>query len=179
MILIISTCKESLHDYEFVRPIEKILKKNKIKFKTLNYRKISKKDFNNCEKIIISGTSFRDNEFINHVGKFKPLLKFDKPILGIGAGFQILSSLYNSNLIKGKELGVFIVNFKENFLGLFGKQKIYLIHRYSSEPSCFEVYAKTKYIQAAKHKSKPIYGTLFHPEIYNPELILNFSKLKF
>ena len=37
-ILIISTCKEKLHELEFVKPIEKILLKNEIQFSTINYK---------------------------------------------------------------------------------------------------------------------------------------------
>ena len=47
MILIINICKEKLHELEFVKPIESILRKNKINFKTKNYKEIKKKSLKN------------------------------------------------------------------------------------------------------------------------------------
>lgn len=44
MILLINTCKEKLHYYEFVKSIEDILKENKIKFFTQHYNEITDKD---------------------------------------------------------------------------------------------------------------------------------------
>ena len=64
MILIVNVCKEKLHYYEFIKPIEEILKKNEIKFVTKHYKDISKSDLKECEKIIICGTSLRDNQFL-------------------------------------------------------------------------------------------------------------------
>ena len=63
MILIINICKEKLHYYEFVKPIEDIVKAYELKYFTKHYKEIGKKDLNKCSKIIICGTSLKDNEF--------------------------------------------------------------------------------------------------------------------
>jgi anthranilate/para-aminobenzoate synthase component II len=38
----------------------------------------------------------------------------------------------------------------------------------------FDIFSKTKYVQAIKHKTKPFYGVLFHPEVRNKGLIEKF-----
>ena len=43
-------------------------------------------------------------------------------------------------------------------------------------PKDFIKFTKSKIPQAIKHKEKKIYGVLFHPEVRNKELILNFVK---
>ena len=55
----------------------------------------------------------------------------------------------------------------------------YELHNYSVKPSKdFEILAKSKKcVQAIKHKSKPIYGILFHPEVRNKWIIKRFLKL--
>jgi anthranilate/para-aminobenzoate synthase component II len=94
MILLISICKEKLHYYEFVKPIEDILKKSKINFFTRSYKNLKKEDLINCEKVIICGTSILDNNFIKELDKFSWVSDFEKPILGICAGFQIIGLLW-------------------------------------------------------------------------------------
>ena len=71
MILIVNICSEKLHYYEFVKPIEDILKNKDIKFFTKPYKKITEKDLKKADKIIICGTSLRDNEFLKNFNKFK------------------------------------------------------------------------------------------------------------
>jgi hypothetical protein len=64
MIIIISTCADKLHETEFVKPIENVLKEAGIKFNTKFYKEINDNDLENCDKIIISGTSLDDYESI-------------------------------------------------------------------------------------------------------------------
>ena len=51
--------------------------------------------------------------------------------------------------------------------------KAYSLHSFCTKPSAaFEILAQsTKCIQAIKHKNKPIFGVLFHPEARNPLII--------
>lgn len=193
-ILLISTCAEKLHKLEFVKPIEKILKENKINFFTKHYSKLNiRGDLANADKIIICGTSLKDNEFINHLSLFSWISSSSKPILGICAGMQIISLVYeldrqvkeldirnNLNHVSKKktEIGFFKENFKKEFLSLKGRHEVYHLHNnYISLPKDFEKFTTSKIPQAIKHKSKEIYGVLFHPEVRNKVLIEEFLKL--
>ena len=93
MILLINICKEKLHYLEFVKPIEDILDKNNIKFNTKYYKKIVDNDLK-ADKIIICGTSLIDNDFLEDLDYFRWLKIYQKPILGICGGMQILSIFY-------------------------------------------------------------------------------------
>lgn len=173
-ILLISTCKETLHEYEFVKPIENIIKKD---FFTKNYSKIQKSDLEKADKIIICGTSLKDNEFSKDIKKFEWIKNTKKPILGICAGMQIISLIYEAKLLKKQEIGFYNEEFKKEFLSLKGIKEVYHLHNnYATLPKEFEKFNKSKIPQAIKHKTKPIYGVLFHPEVRNKELIRIFIK---
>ncbi|KHO55266.1 MAG: GMP synthase family protein [archaeon GW2011_AR19] len=213
MILIINICEERLHYLEFVKPIEDILRKEKIEYQTIYYKKITDKELLNkkLEKIIICGTSLKDNEYLENLDYFKwiklPKLKGaaasslgEKPILGICGGMQILSLIFGGVLVENKEIGQIKIQFEKKFLNFEPSLKeVYLLHNYAVINNEFEVFASSERLrgrekfklynnpcevgskefkipQAIKHKIKPIYGVLFHPEVRNKELINYFCK---
>src|SRR5208283_6242905 len=97
-------------------------------------------------------------------------------VLGICAGMETIGAVFGMQLIRCLEIGMTQISIlKENLL-FCGDFKAYSLHSYCVEPSGdFEVWAKsTKCVQIIKHKIKPIYGMLFHPEVRNPELIKRF-----
>lgn len=185
-ILIISTCKEKLHELEFVKPVEDILKKNKMPFFTRNYREVSESDVERCLKIIICGTSLKDFDYFNNINSFSWLKNFEKPVLGICAGMQILVAIYGGQIfgegrnVKDKlEIGFVTAVFKKTFFGLVDNVQTYNLHQLGVGKigKYFEIFATSNEgIQAIKHKEKPIYGVLFHPEVRNKNLILEFVK---
>lgn len=177
MILLINICKEKLHYYEFVRPIEDVLKMNKIDFFTLNYNEILQGDLDKAEKIIICGTSLKDNGFIENIDNFRWIRDFSKPILGICGGMQIIGLTFSGKIKKKTEVGFFIEKFS-NFLGLNGEKEVYHLHNnYISLPENFEQFSSSDISQAIKHKTKDIYGVLFHPEVRQKDLIIRFCEL--
>jgi len=178
MILLISTCRETLHNLEFVKPIENILDENKIKYFTKHYSKISKIDLKKADKIIICGTALKDFQLMNNLNKFYWIKNFEKPILGICAGMQIISLMFGSKFKKKTEIGFYEENFTKEFLSLKGENKVYLLHNYYVIlPKEFEEFTKSKIPKAIKHKSREIYGVLFHPEVRNKHLIKEFYKI--
>lgn len=177
MILIISTSKESLHYLEFVKPVEDVLKQNKIDFETKYYFNITDEDLQKSDKIIICGTSLRDNEFIKGINKFSWIKKTDKSVLGICAGMQIISLIFGGKLKNKTEIGFYREKFKKDFLSLFGEQEVYHLHNNCTTlPKDFVQFNDGKIPQAIKHKNREIYGVLFHPEVRNKKLILKFVK---
>jgi len=178
MILITSTCKEKLHELEFVKPVEKILEENKIKFFVKHFSELNEKDLAKADKIIICGTSLKDNEFLNYIQSFTWIDSIKKPILGICAGMQIIALIFGAKTKKKTEIGFYKENFTKNFLELKREHEVYHLHNNCMTlPKQFKKYTTSKIPQAIKHISKPIYGVLFHPEVRNKNLIENFIKL--
>lgn len=178
MILIINTCEERLHFNEFVKPVGDILVRNNIKGFIRKYDCVNKRDVERAEKIIICGTSLKDNEFLNNVNKFEWIKDIKKPILGICAGMQIIGLVFGGNLNKKEEIGFYHENFQKDFLGINGDIEVYHLHNNYvnfSRLKDFEVFCSSNEVdQAVKHKRKEIYGVLFHPEARNKEMIRNF-----
>lgn len=182
MILIINLCKEKLHYCEFVKPIEDILKKAGKEFFTRGYLELKEKELNEADKIIICGTSLKDNGYLKETEKFSWIRETKKSILGICAGMQIISLVFGCKLEKNLEIGMKHINFQKNFLGLEGKKEVYGLHNFgvnydSKLRENFNIFAKPKSVQAIKHIKKEIYGALFHPEVRNKGLISNFVNL--
>jgi GMP synthase-like glutamine amidotransferase len=202
MILIINICKEKLHYYEFVKPVEDILKEDNIEYFVKNYKDVKKKDLERCKKVIICGTSLFDNEFIEEIELFNWVNEMDKSVLGICGGMQIIGLVFGGKMKKQTEIGFYKEffgktsisptsdieqevrdneNFKKGFLGLEGLQEVYHLHNNSinfEKLKEFEVCSKNnKIVQAVKHRKKELYGVLFHPEVRQKALIKNFCLL--
>jgi GMP synthase (glutamine-hydrolysing) len=187
-ILVVSTCKDKLHELEFVKPIEDILFSENIAFFVKHYTELKNSDLTKCSKVIICGTSLQDFDYFNNIDKFSWIKEFVKPIFGICAGSQVLVSLFRGRLFERgkkildrKEIGFVVCNFKKEFLGFFGNYEVYGLHQLGigiGEKSSFlEAYGfSNRGVQAFKHKEKEIYGVLFHPEVRQKKLILEFAK---
>lgn len=175
MILIISTCKEKLHELEFVQPIKDIIKEAGKESFVVSCFNLKKEDVDIADKIIICGTSLRDEEYLKGLNKFELLKYTEKPVLGICAGMQVISLIFGGRLKKQTEIGMTRVKFEKGFLGLKGEREVYGLHNYCAlPPKGFEVFAKGSCVQAIKHKEREIYGVLFHPEVRQNGLTSKF-----
>ena len=178
MILVINVCKESLHYYEFVAPVLNILSGMGKDYFVANYDEVTPQFLSKADKIIICGTSLYDNQYLEEINKFSWIWDFPRPILGICAGSQVIQLIYGGKVEHVKEVGSVEIDFLNPFLGISGKKKVYSLHQNSVVSPEFDIYAKSSLCpHAFKHKVKPVYGVLFHPEVYNHEVIENFCKL--
>lgn len=177
MILIVDMNSEenSFGFSEFVLPIKAIAEKLE-KCTVKRYLEVSKKDLNDYNKIILSGSALKNTVTLSQIARFKWLLYCRTPVLGICAGMQTVGLVFGGRLVKCREIGMSkIVTLKEN--PLFSSSfKAYTLHNYAIVPSAeFEVIAESaKCVQAIKHKWKELYGVLFHPEVRNNEVIQRF-----
>jgi GMP synthase (glutamine-hydrolysing) len=170
--------KDSLCFYEFVSPIATIAK-TQDECIVKHFLEVTNQDLSQCDSVILSGTALKDTATLSQLEKFMWLRETEKPVLGICAGMETIGVVFGMRLIRCLEIGMTQINMlKENPL-FCGDFKAYSLHSYCNEPSGdFEVWAKsTKCVQIIKHKIKPIYGMLFHPEVRNPELIKCFILL--
>jgi GMP synthase-like glutamine amidotransferase len=177
MILIVDMNwkKDSLAFNEFVSPIVAVVRPLE-EFRVKHFLDVELVELSCYSKIMLSGTALKDHATLKLVDKFDWIKTCGKPILGICAGMQTISLLFDEPLVKCLQIGMIeISTVKENplFQGCF---KTYVLHNYSVKQSqTFEVLAEsTKCIQAIKHKQKNIYGVLFHPEVRNQEILKNF-----
>ena len=115
------------------------------------------------------------------------ILDLDIPILGICYGHQLLAHMLGAKVERGKgEYGrvrIRIVARDPLFDGWSDEEDVWMSHSdyVSSLPPDLEVLAismETGYVAAFRHRSKPIYGVQFHPEVvHTPKgrvLIKNF-----
>ena len=102
---------------------------------------------------------------------------------------QIISLIFGGVLVENKEIGQIKIQFeyleghKKEFLNFKPSlNEVYLLHNYATiNNNEFEVFASSQELeipQAIKHKTKQIYGVLFHPEVRNKELISYFCNEK-
>lgn len=186
-VLIVSVCKEKLHEKEFVDPICKVVLNSGENILARHYSGISEEDLIKSDRIILCGTSLKDFEYFNNMERFSWILRLNKPILGICAGMQIIFSLFGGEILEkskkistNEEIGLENCKFNKDFLGLIGNCKVYELHQLGVKigKSNFEPYAfSNEGLQAAKHKDNPIYCCLFHPEVRNQEVIRRFLKI--
>lgn len=177
MILIVDMNwkKDSLGYFEFVLPIARIVEPLD-GFTIKHYLEIGEKDIDPCEKIILSGTALKDNTVLSQPEKFQWLKLTKKPLLGICAGMETIGIVYGMPMVQCVEIGMTqISTLRANQL-FEGDFRAYSLHSLCVEPSPqFDVLAKSpQCVQVIKHKSKEIYGVLFHPEVRNQEVLKNF-----
>jgi len=178
MILIISVCKNKLHELEFVEPVKEIVKKEGKDFFEVNCSQLEWGDVEKADKIIICGTSLQDNNFLKRIQRFRWLKETEKSVLGICAGMQIIGIVFGGKVKKRTEIGYFKEEFNKEFLGLTGEQEVWHLHNnYCSFLREFESFCLNKIPQAVKHREKKIYGVLFHPEVRNKDLIKEFLRI--
>jgi GMP synthase-like glutamine amidotransferase len=177
MILIIDMNwkRDSLGFNEFVLPIIEVAKESQ-ECSMKHYSEVTTADIAESNRVIMSGTALKDNATLSQPEKFDWLKDMDKPVLGICAGMQTIGVVFGLVLTRCIEIGmtqIMTLNHNPIFSGSF---KAYSLHNFSVESSDeFEVLAESeKCVQALKHKQKPIYGMLFHPEVRNPEILRHF-----
>ena len=167
--------KDSLGFYEFVSPVISIVTEL-ADYTVKHYSELTSQDLYKCNKVILSGSALKDTVTLAQTDRFQWLKDCGKSILGICAGMQTIGLVFGSRLVKCSEIGMTLVTtLKANplFSSAF---KVYALHNYAIQPSPdFDVLAESaKCVHAMKHKSKEIYGVLFHPEVRNKEIIQQF-----
>ena len=180
MILIVDMNwkKDSLAFDEFVSPIVSIVRPLE-EFRVKHFLDIEPAELEGYSKIVFSGTALKDHATLKQVDKFTWVKKCGKPILGICAGMQTISLLFDEPLVRCLQIGMAEISTLEENPLFQGDFKAYVLHNYSVKQSqTFEVLAEsTKCIQAIKHKQKNIFGVLFHPEVRNQEILKKFIQL--
>jgi GMP synthase-like glutamine amidotransferase len=170
--------RDSLAQSEFVLPIVSAVSPFE-ECVVKHFLDVDASEIGSYSCIVLSGNALKDFEAQKHLDSFNWIKTCNQPLLGVCAGMQILSQVYAVPLTACLQVGMTeITTLKENPL-FRGSFQAYTLHSLSVTPSeTFEVLAQsTKGIQAIKHKQKPQYGVLFHPEVRNLSILHNFTKL--
>ncbi len=175
MIMLVDVCAEELHSYQYVLPVKNIVGECFVR----KYKDVTEADLKKAKKVIICGTAILDNEYLSNIESFSWIKDYDGHILGICAGCQVLQMVFGAKRERGVEIGKKKILFSDSFLGVLGEIWAYLLHQNIVESDKFEVFAKSDSFNCAfKYKDKDFYGVLFHPEVYNKEMIENFCLLE-
>lgn len=172
MILVIDTCKHKLHSFEFVKPITDLLDDCTVK----HFTELKKEDIEKADKIIISGTALKDNEARAHLERFEWIKDFDKPLLGICMGMQLIGMINGSETYTCQEIGPTRIKVMKKTALTKEDFEAYELHDFAIKlPEGFKEIAKSdKCLQIMQNKE--IYGMMFHPEVMNKNIIADFIK---
>lgn len=142
---------------------------------------VNKEFAENFDIIVLSGghqfsVLTNPDLFVNEIDLIKHL---DKPIIGICLGFELIAYTFGANLTQSKkhEKGAFeIMPIKSGpiFAGI-NKFEVFESHSLAvpdlKRNKYLTALAKSTYgIEIIKHKTKPIYGFQFHPEMFVDKL---------
>jgi|SRR5271157_588651 len=180
MIIVVNVCSDGLSYLEFVKPVEDVLKKARVRFVTRCFVNLEKKDVDMADRFIICGTALRDFAYLENLDRFKWIYKVSTPILGICAGMQIIGKLFGGILLEQERIGRYRVNIvQRTFLSEKSTFYSYFLSSKALEPNNeFETLGESDDLKCIiKHKHRRLYGCLFHPEVLNPEIITSFSIL--
>ncbi len=157
----------------------------------LSYEKLDVSELADYDLVILSGG--HDNSIVGHEEEFSKELDFikntDKPFIGICLGFELIAYAYGAilKIMTQREKSLLSIKVIEKDLIFDGREEylVYENHKWAVDklPNDFKGLAKSEDgFEIIKHKSRPIYGFQFHPEIYTEnsngdELFLNTVKL--
>ncbi len=183
MILLVDLCyeRDSLSQFEFVYPIADALERAGAKAEILHFTEMDERKLGRYDKIILCGTALKDNAFAGRIDLFSWLKACDRPMLGICAGMQVMSCVFGGCIVPQSAIGLEKLEITANtpLLGEPRQIEAYHLHNFSATiPAGFSLVAGTNVIiEAFKHRDRPIYGIIFHPEVRNRWLLERFSAI--
>ncbi len=184
-ILLVDSCYQanSLSQYEFVHPVKRALEGFGSSCRICHYTMVDEERLKGCDKVVLCGTALKDNGYLNHLDRFGWLKEGTGPVLGICAGLQVIAATFGGKILSRSEpaIGMEMIEVvrPSSLLGSCGKIEVYHLHSRSvSLPDAFLCLAGTDGApEAFSHRSLPIWGLMFHPEVRNRWILENFANL--
>jgi len=174
--------KDSLSQYEFVRPIRDTLKKLGFLCNILHYTEVKPQALANHDKIILCGTGLLDNVYADNLQIFSWIKDCKKPILGICAGMQVISAVYGGSIVPNQAIGLEEIEVvrASPLLGEPRQIEGYHLHNYAvTLPERLSLLAgRIGAVEAFRHRTQPTYGIIFHPEVRNRWILERFASFQ-
>ena len=171
----------SLSSDEFVRPVEHLVQKEGAPSRVRHYTEIIPEDLSIASGAILCGTALADFGYLESMKTFGWLRSFPRPVLGICAGMQVLVRTFGGELHPGTGIGMADQQVVTPDPLFEGKDRFpaYELHSLSVEPGPdFIVLATSPSgTMAVRHRDRPVYGVMFHPEVRNEWVIGRFLAL--
>ena len=183
MILIVDLCYRagSLSRDEFVAPVERLLCRSGAPFFTRHYTAVGAPDLESADAAIFCGTALQDTGYTEHPELFRWLLSFERPVLGISSGMLALAAAFGGDTEPCYGIGMTDVRVLAPDPLFAGKEAFpaYEVHEYAVRvPGDFVALAASDAcVQAIRHRSLPLYGFLFYPEVRNEWIVERFLGL--
>ena len=183
MILVLDLCyrEHSLGYEEFVMPIARIIEGQGTVVSTLHYRRNPEKAMTGCDGVVLCGTPLQDHAFLQCPDAFSWLADTDLPLLGICAGMQAISLAFHGEVFPALEIGMMDIRAiaSDPLLPDQATFPAYELHGNAcTVPTDFAVLAESdRCVQVIRHRDRPIYGVLFHPEVRNEGIVERFLSL--
>ncbi len=183
MILVVNNAEPGLT--EFVDPIVELIDKRGEDRQLVQYSELRPDLAGGFDKIILSASPMGDDIVDHHLPFYSWLSTYEKPVLGICAGHQIVGCLFGGELLRKveSEQGTIRITKVHNdalFEGYEEELEAFTQHHDSVTcPDGFWILARSDRCQnqIMRHQKRPIYGVQFHPEKMNHRLIENFLLL--
>ncbi|HMA05773.1 MAG TPA: hypothetical protein VKO45_07585 [Methanomicrobiales archaeon] len=171
----------SLSADEFVAPVERIVRTDGETTLIRHYADISGPDLASADGVILCGTALADFGYLDGMEHFAWLPSFPRPVFGICAGMQVIAKTFGGEVRPGVAIGMAGQEVTAPDPLLAGKDRFdaYELHSLSVvPPASFRVLAVSPSgIQVIRHRERPVYGVMFHPEVRNEWLIRRFLSL--
>ncbi|NLZ29889.1 MAG: hypothetical protein GX885_03955 [Methanomicrobiales archaeon] len=184
MILAIDLCYRdgSLSRSEFVGPIERILREAGEEPIIRHHTAMSlPDDLDAADAVILCGTALKDTGFLEHPGLRTWIPEFERPVLGISSGMLALAIAFGAAIEPCPGIGMTDVQVIAPDPLFAGRESFaaYELHEYAAQPppGFIPLALSDRCIQAIRHRSLPLYGLLFHPEVRNEWIIERFLGL--
>lgn len=184
-ILLVDSCYEadSLSRYEFVHPVQRALERSGSSCRICHYTRVDEEHLKGCNKVVLCGTALKDNEYLDHLDRYRWLEDGTRPVLGICAGMQVIAAVFGGEIISRSEPAIGLERIEvirpSPLLGPCRQIEVYHLHiRDASLPDAFlSLAGGDEAPEAFSHTSQPIWGLMFHPEVRNRWILESFANL--
>ncbi|NLA38624.1 MAG: hypothetical protein GX882_04420 [Methanomicrobiales archaeon] len=183
MILVIDLCYrgDSLSRDEFVGPVVRHLRGAGSSPAVRHYTAIGTHDFEVADGVILCGTALKDRGFMENPGRFRWFHAFERPVLGISSGMLALAAAFGGDIEPCSGIGMTDLRVIAPDPLFAGRETFaaYELHDFAVRvlDGFIPLAVSDRCVQAIRHRSLPLYGVLFHPEVRNEWIIERFAGL--